>query len=134
LATLPPESLREAGILSGPSWTARANHAPIWGGYCIPRCQQPVKPIWERTERCLQVAIDKRLHETLEELKSKTLDWLSTVPASPFPFTLEERDSRLEELQTGLQVTAETALLRPKKKHALGRYFFGAPFPVPCTP
>jgi hypothetical protein len=27
-------------------------------------------------------------------------------------------------------VTAETALLRPKKKHAPGRYFFGA-FPVP---
>jgi hypothetical protein len=130
LATLPPESLRGAGILSGPSWTARADHAPIWGGYCIPRRQQPVEPIWECTERRLQVAIDKRLYETLEELKSKTLDWLSTAPASPFPLTLEERDSRLEELQTGLRVTAESALLRSKKKHAPGWYFFGA-FPVP---
>jgi hypothetical protein len=130
LVTLPTESLRGAGILSGPSWTARADHAPIWGEYCIPRRQQPVKPIWERTERRLQVAIDKRLHETLEEFKSKTLDWLSTAPASPFPLTLEERDSRLEELQTRLRATAETALLRPKKKHAPIWYFFGA-FPAP---
>jgi hypothetical protein len=52
------------------------------------------------------------------------------VPASPFPLTLKERDPRLEELQTGLWVTAETALLRSKKKHAPGRYFFGA-FPIP---
>jgi hypothetical protein len=118
LATLPPESLRGSGILSGPFWAARADHAPIWGGYCIPRRQQPIKPIWEHTERRMQVAINKRLHKTLEELKSKTLDWLSTAPASPFPLTLEERDSRLEELQTGLRVTAETALLQPKKKHA----------------
>jgi hypothetical protein len=131
LSTLPPGSLRAAAILSDPVWIAGRNHAPIWAGYRIPVTKAPSKPIWEQTDRRIQMEIKKTDCKPMQKLLRRTTLWYESFPSPPVnPLLWEDRNSRLEALQEELLKVAEETLLKKKKKPSPGRFFF-EDFPVP---
>jgi hypothetical protein len=131
LSTLPPGSLRAAAILSDPVWIAGRNHAPIWADYRIPVTKAPSKPIWEQTDRRIQMEIKKTDSKPIQELLRRRTLWYESSPPPPVtPLSWEDRNSRLEALQEGLLKVAEENLLKKKKKPSPGRFFFGD-LPVP---
>ena len=132
ISTLPMERLRGGGTLSGPSWVcAGSDHVPIWAGFSLSPRRRPLKPEWERTERRLKLAIDRRDEDALAELAAKSSSWLADNPPPQGPQSLVSRNLRLEELQSALRETAEEHFSKgPKKRSSPGRYFFGE-FPVP---
>jgi hypothetical protein len=131
LSTLTPGSLRAVAILCDPVWIAGRNHAPIWAGYRIPVTNAPSKPIWEQTDRRIQMEIKKTDSIPMQELRWKTTLWYDSFPPPPvFPLSWKDRNSRLKALQEGLLKVAEETLLKKKKKPSPGRFFFGD-FPIP---
>jgi hypothetical protein len=85
LSTLPPGSLRAAAILCDPVWIAGRNHAPIWAGYRIPVTKAPSKPIWEQTDRRIQMEIKKTDSIPMQELRWKTTLWYDSFPPLQSP-------------------------------------------------
>jgi hypothetical protein len=91
----------------------------------------PSKPIWEQTDRRIQMEIKKTDSKPMQELLRRTTFWYESFPPPPVPpLSWEDRNSRLEALQEGLLKVVEETLLKKKKKPSPGRFFYGD-FPVP---